>query len=402
MPTSLASRLFHWAQLVRLPNVFTILADITASFILVAGGVQPVTRWLTVLVSGVCLYWAGMVLNDCFDVEKDRRERSSRPLAAGHISLKSAWTAGWGLLVVGVALAAASGWVPESRPGESIELVAGQASATDVASEPSGTWVPGIVGMLLAATIVGYDGPLKRTVLAPAAMGFCRSLSFILGASPLVGTLWISGETWLELPPRTLLVAAGFGVYITGITLIARREATGGRSIHLPVGFALVASGALLLSIAPMLGAQWAESVRPIEVILGPFQLLILLIAGPVMLRSASLLRDPRPAAIQNTIRAGIQAIIPLAARYDLAALRQACLDHPLPGTRKLMIEYVVLPGVNDGDAEIDGLAAWTRDLPCLVNLIPFNPFVGAPYRAPTADDVRRVGARLQAHKVPH
>ncbi len=96
------------------------------------------------------------------------------------------------------------------------------------------------------------------------------------------------------------------------------------------------------------------------------------------------------------------QAIIPLAARYDMAALRRACLDHPLPGTRKLMIEYVVLPGVNDGEAEIDALAEWTRDLPCLVNLIPFNPFVGAPFRAPTAAEVTRVGAQLRGRRVPH
>lgn len=94
--------------------------------------------------------------------------------------------------------------------------------------------------------------------------------------------------------------------------------------------------------------------------------------------------------------------IIPLAAQYDMQALRRACLDHPLPGTRKLMIEYVVLPGINDGEAEIDALADWTRDLPCLVNLIPFNPFAGAPFRAPTADEVIRVGAQLRGRKVPH
>ncbi len=96
------------------------------------------------------------------------------------------------------------------------------------------------------------------------------------------------------------------------------------------------------------------------------------------------------------------EAIIPLAKRYGMEALRRACLDHPLPGSRKLMIEYVVLPGVNDGPDEIDALAAWCRDLPCLVNLIPFNPFAGAPYRAPTADEVLRVATQLRARKVPH
>jgi len=94
--------------------------------------------------------------------------------------------------------------------------------------------------------------------------------------------------------------------------------------------------------------------------------------------------------------------IIPLAERYDMATLRQACLDHPLPGTRRLMIEYVVLPGINDSPAISAGLAAWTRDIPCLVNLIPFNPFPGAPYRAPTVPEVNAVAVALKAAKVPH
>lgn len=93
--------------------------------------------------------------------------------------------------------------------------------------------------------------------------------------------------------------------------------------------------------------------------------------------------------------------IIPLAEKYDMATLRQACLDHPLPGTRRLMIEYVVLPGVNDSPAELDALAEWTRGLRCLVNLIPFNPFRGAPYRAPTVAEVEAVSEGLRDRRVP-
>jgi 23S rRNA (adenine2503-C2)-methyltransferase len=96
------------------------------------------------------------------------------------------------------------------------------------------------------------------------------------------------------------------------------------------------------------------------------------------------------------------QRIIPLAATYDLATLKAACAAHPLPGTRALMIEYVVLPGVNDTPEELAALAEWTRGLRCIVNLIPFNPFAGAPFRAPTVPEVEAVAAHLKAHKVPH
>ena len=94
--------------------------------------------------------------------------------------------------------------------------------------------------------------------------------------------------------------------------------------------------------------------------------------------------------------------IIPLAKTYDLESVRQACLDHPLPGSRHLMIEYVVLPGVNDTPAELEALATWTQGMDCLVNLIPFNPFKGAPFRAPTVPEVQAVANVLNRLGVPY
>lgn len=94
--------------------------------------------------------------------------------------------------------------------------------------------------------------------------------------------------------------------------------------------------------------------------------------------------------------------IIPLAETHDLASVRRACLDHPLPGSRRLMIEYVVLPGVNDTPTELAGLAAWLEGIDGLVNLIPFNPFKGAPFRAPTVDEVNAAATALNRLGVPH
>ncbi len=92
--------------------------------------------------------------------------------------------------------------------------------------------------------------------------------------------------------------------------------------------------------------------------------------------------------------------IIPLAEKYDLEMLRTACLEHPLPHSRHLMVEYVVLPGVNDGASELEALAAWTRGIKCLVNLIPFNPFAGGQFRPPTVAEVERVASRLKTLRV--
>ena len=94
------------------------------------------------------------------------------------------------------------------------------------------------------------------------------------------------------------------------------------------------------------------------------------------------------------SLNAGSQAtrlaLMPMARRHDLAALKAACLDYPLPSARHVLIEYVLLAGVTDTQSELDGLIAWTRDLSCVVNLIPFNPFPGARFRAPPWETVDR------------
>ena len=53
------------------------LADVSAAFLLVHHGPSPVIRFLLILIAGVALYWAGMILNDVFDVEQDRAQRPS-------------------------------------------------------------------------------------------------------------------------------------------------------------------------------------------------------------------------------------------------------------------------------------------------------------------------------------
>ena len=64
------------------------------------------------------------------------------------------------------------------------------------------------------------------------------------------------------------------------------------------------------------------------------------------------------------------------------------------------MLEYVVLPGVNDSVDELKAVAHWTRGMRCVVNLVPFNPFPGADFRAPTPDETRAAASTLRMHGV--
>lgn len=91
---------------------------------------------------------------------------------------------------------------------------------------------------------------------------------------------------------------------------------------------------------------------------------------------------------------------MPAARHAPLATLRQALHDHPRPKNRVYMLEYVLLPGVNDGEAEWDGVQAFAEGLPAVVNLIPFNPFPGAPYRPPSDEDITRAWQALKARGV--
>jgi 23S rRNA (adenine2503-C2)-methyltransferase len=52
--------------------------------------------------------------------------------------------------------------------------------------------------------------------------------------------------------------------------------------------------------------------------------------------------------------------------------------------------EYVMLDGVNDSDQQAEELLELTRNVPCKLNLIPFNPFPGSPYRRSPTLRIRR------------
>ncbi|MEE2786018.1 MAG: 23S rRNA (adenine(2503)-C(2))-methyltransferase RlmN [Myxococcota bacterium] len=95
------------------------------------------------------------------------------------------------------------------------------------------------------------------------------------------------------------------------------------------------------------------------------------------------------------------QRIIPLARTHSLQALRAVCQAHPLPGSRHLMLEYVVLPGVNDTPIELHAVAQWMKGIRGVINLVPFNPFPSAQFRSPTTEEVLSVRRQLDTLQVP-
>ena len=78
--------------------------------------------------------------------------------------------------------------------------------------------------------------------------------------------------------------------------------------------------------------------------------------------------------------------LVPVNRHYPLAELLAACRRYPLPPRRRITFEYVMLDGLNDADGHARELLRLLRDIPAMVNLIPFNPFPGSNYkRSPQA-----------------
>ena len=84
--------------------------------------------------------------------------------------------------------------------------------------------------------------------------------------------------------------------------------------------------------------------------------------------------------------------IVPLNRKYGIEQLLQACADYPSANNaRRITFEYVMLKDKNDSDADAHELVRLLKayKLPAKVNLIPVNPWAGAPYECSTPERIR-------------
>lgn len=84
--------------------------------------------------------------------------------------------------------------------------------------------------------------------------------------------------------------------------------------------------------------------------------------------------------------------LVPINRKYPIAELLRASKDYlaRMPDQRrKLTVEYTLIDGVNDSLEDAAQLAKLMRDIPCKINLIPFNPFPLSNYRRPSNNRIR-------------
>jgi 23S rRNA (adenine2503-C2)-methyltransferase len=84
--------------------------------------------------------------------------------------------------------------------------------------------------------------------------------------------------------------------------------------------------------------------------------------------------------------------IVPINKKYGIEELLSACAAYPgANNARRITFEYVMLKDKNDSDADARELVRLLKHykLPAKVNLIPFNPWPGAPYECSTSERIR-------------
>lgn len=82
--------------------------------------------------------------------------------------------------------------------------------------------------------------------------------------------------------------------------------------------------------------------------------------------------------------------LMPTNSRIGIDAILSAADEYFEKTGRRVTYEYILLAGVNDGPAEADEMVALLRGRPSLVNLIPYNPVSGLPFRTPRPAAVKR------------
>ena len=200
-----------YLQLVRLPNVFTAMADILLGFLFTHERLEPWPQFALLLAASTLLYLVGHGAQRFVRPRARRpraavsadplgpRERWPRPGDSGSALLAGGVALGWAATAVGGRLAARRSW-PRCWP----------------------------------RAIVAYDGVLKRTPLGPPTMGACRVLNVLLGMS-------LADGPWAAGPLGRGAVASAS--YIVGVTIFARTEARASGRPQLALGVAVIVAG---------------------------------------------------------------------------------------------------------------------------------------------------------------
>jgi 4-hydroxybenzoate polyprenyltransferase len=258
--------------LVRLPNTFTAPSNIlTGYFAVILPWHANVSVLGILMISSALLYVSGIVFNDFFDIEIDRKERPFRPLPSNEVTKQKA------LIIAAAAMIIAN----------LLAFAAGTASL--------------IVAIILSATIIGYDYRLKRTMAGPVTMGSARFLNIFLGASPGVAGLLFYNDNFLLT--RLLLACILMLLYVLAISILSRMEVGRVKSIRNVIGPFLI-----IFAIIVMIVFAVFDRIFQIDLVV-----CLILFAGIIIITfKQTIFQDYSSIGIQKAIKTMVLSIIVL------------------------------------------------------------------------------------------
>ena len=264
-----SSNFKNYLLLIRLPNLFTLPSNILLGFVLVTTFTLTITsavQILIVIAISTLLYCVGLVLNDLFDYEIDKKERPNRPLASGKISRKIA------IIIVTTFTAIAL-------------ILSLLVSVTTFG-----------ISVLLLVIIFSYDKYLKNTNAGPFTIAAARVTNVILGSSANI----IGVDNFTQNIPFMFVISITF-VYVSLIGFLSRYEVQGFneniKSYLIPIIIAGIVSSILVFNL---IGFFKHES------------LLILALFSFIMAKAIYKIHKKDSTGIQQTIQLMILSIIVL------------------------------------------------------------------------------------------
>lgn len=298
------------ARLTRLPNLPTAVADVALAALAVTAALpndqrptlfQGFVVFLLLALASASLYLAGMVFNDYFDADEDRRDRPERPIPSGEVTTGQALRLGVALMGAGLLLAVGAG-----QATKALEMTA------------RSIW-PTLFAVLLVGAILAYDGALKFTVLGPFGMGACRALNVLLGAS-IVGA-----PTFLAVH-----LAAVVGLYVVGLTWFAKTEAQTSSRLALAMAAAVMVVALLLALPLPVHLLEAGKTASPL------FVYLLVGLGFFLGLPAVRAIRNPSPSRVQSAVVRFLMGLI----------LLDTVLATATVGTVGLLIVVLMAPSV--------------------------------------------------------
>ncbi|MDW0197077.1 MAG: UbiA family prenyltransferase [Nitrososphaeraceae archaeon] len=184
-----------YLALVRLPNLFTLPSNILvgmATVSLLAFTLTSFSQFLLLGTISVLLYCVGIVLNDLYDFDIDKKERPNRPLPSGKISRRSA------IVLVAIFSTLAL-------------ILSLQVSFSTL-----------VISSILFSVIFGYDKYLKNTHAGPFTIASARVMNILLGTSVSLRSV----DSYSQIVTLTFILIITF-VYVSLIGFISRYEVHG-------------------------------------------------------------------------------------------------------------------------------------------------------------------------------